>query len=205
MTRNALAQRIDLQRARDVEPVAAHVGDAVRGVDQHRPQRTDEDDEDRRGRRVLDGVERERHPRQRRDRFQHLHVGIDRLVEHARVADHEAERNRHRRRQGRNRPAPGQRMRELDADALVVGAVVVERIGQLAPTASGHRRRGGEARRRGWPAAAHQRGVFGIDIRRQRWVSGSVASCQTSRITPNISQRQQGGLLAGLRVAFMSV
>ena len=41
----------------------------------------DEDDEDAADRGVLDGVERQRHPGQRADRFQHLDEGIERAAE----------------------------------------------------------------------------------------------------------------------------
>jgi len=37
----------DLERARDVEPFLAHGRNAEGGVDQHRPERADEDHEDR--------------------------------------------------------------------------------------------------------------------------------------------------------------
>src|SRR6516164_5718661 len=55
------------QRARDIEPLAPHRRDPEGGVDQHRPERTDEDDEDRREARVLDGIKGKRHPGERRD------------------------------------------------------------------------------------------------------------------------------------------
>ena len=74
-------------------------GHAERGVDQHRPDRADEDHEDARDRRVLDRVERERHPGERRDRLQHLDERIERAVDQRRHADQEAERDRDQRRE----------------------------------------------------------------------------------------------------------
>ena len=43
---------------------------------------------------ILDGVERKRHPGQRRDRLQHLDERIERLADQRRHADQEAERDR---------------------------------------------------------------------------------------------------------------
>src|SRR3989344_4112117 len=83
----------DLERARHVEPVAPHAGHAEGRVDQHRPDRADEDHEDARGGRVLDGVERQRHPRQRRDGLEHLDERVERAVHQGRHADGKAQRD----------------------------------------------------------------------------------------------------------------
>ena len=59
----------DLERASHVDPFLAHGGDAERGIKQHRPDRADEDDKNRRQPGILDGVECQRHPGERRDRL----------------------------------------------------------------------------------------------------------------------------------------
>ena len=66
------SKRAQPEHARDVDPFLPHVGGADGGIDEHRPQRADEDDEDRRDAAVAERVERERHPGERRDRPQHL-------------------------------------------------------------------------------------------------------------------------------------
>src|SRR6267154_2342475 len=125
------AQRLHFQRLRHVQPVAAHRGHAIGGVDQHRPDRADENHEHARNRRVLDGVERDRHPREGRDGLQDLDERIERPVGHGRHADDEAERHGEENRQEVAKADPDEGMRELDADALVVGAAVVERLRQI--------------------------------------------------------------------------
>ncbi len=123
----------DFQRARDVDPLLAHGGDAERGVEQHRPYRADEDDEDRRDRGILDGVERQRHPGQRRDRLQHLDERIERLADQGRHADQEAERDRDDHREQIAEADAADRIAELDAEALVVRPLVVERLLEMLP------------------------------------------------------------------------
>ena len=128
MTLKAVRQRPDLERARHVQPFAPHARHAERGVDQHRPDRADEDHEDRGDGAVLDGVERERHPGERRHRLQDLDEGIERAIDQRRHADQEAERHGHQRRQAEAQQHAAQRIGELDADALVVAAAHIERI-----------------------------------------------------------------------------
>ncbi len=70
-----------------------HRGHPERGVDQHRPHRADEDDEDRGQPGILDGVERKRHPGERRDRLQDLDEGIERPAHQRRHADEKADRD----------------------------------------------------------------------------------------------------------------
>src|SRR5882762_10514701 len=125
------AQRLHLQRLRHVQPVAAHRGHAVGGVDQHRPDRADEDHEHAGDRGVLDGVERDRHPGEGRDGLQDLDEGIERPVDQGRHADDEAERHGEENREEVAQADPGEGMGELDADAFVVGAPVVERLRQV--------------------------------------------------------------------------
>jgi hypothetical protein len=126
-----LAQRIHFQRARDVDPVAAHRGDAEGGVDQHRPDRADEDDEDARDVRVLQAVERQRHPRQRRDGLQHLDEGIEARYSSGDMPIMKPTGRRHQHGQQEAQRDAAQRIGELDADALVVGPLVVERVRQV--------------------------------------------------------------------------
>ena len=161
MTFQAVRSGRDFQRAGDVEPFAADAGDAEGGVDQHRPDRADEDDEDRGEAGVLDGVERERHPGQRRDRLENLDERIERALEQRRHADQEAGRDRHQRREQEAGDDARQRIGELDADALVVRPHVVERVGEVLPDrlADLQRPRHGRGPLGG---GAHQLGVFGI-------------------------------------------
>ncbi len=77
----------------DVDPVLAHRRDAERRVEQHRPHRADEDHEDRAKPGILDRVERQRHPGERRDRLHDLDERIERPVHQRRHADQEAERH----------------------------------------------------------------------------------------------------------------
>ena len=158
----------DLERARDVEPFLAHAGDAERGVDQHRPERADEDHEDRREAGILDGVERERHPGERRDRLQHLDERIERAAHQRRHADQEADRDRDQHGEQIADADARDRIGELDADALVVRAVVVERAAQVLPELGADIERARHRRlalRRG---RAHQLGVFRIHLRDRR-------------------------------------
>src|SRR5258706_7986486 len=125
------AQRLHFQRLRHVQPVAAHRGHAVGGVDQHRPYRADEDHEHPRDRRVLDGVERDRHPREGRDGLEDLDEGIERPVDQGRHADDEAEGHGEHDGEKVAEADAAEGVGELDADAFVVGAAVVERLRQV--------------------------------------------------------------------------
>ena len=144
---------------------APHRSDAERGVDHHRPQRADEDHEDRRQPGILDGVERKRHPGERRDRLQHLDERIERLAHQRRHADQKADRDREQHRQQIAGRHARDRKGELDADALVVRAVVVERPAQVLPELGADIERARHRRlalRRG---RAHQLGVFRVHLR----------------------------------------
>lgn len=108
MTRNALRTGLT-SSVRDVQPLSAYRHDAESGVDQHRPQGTDEDHEDRSSARNPDRVERERHPREGRDRLQHLDERIESFVHERRHADQEAQGDGHQRRQGEANQHPPDR------------------------------------------------------------------------------------------------
>ena len=109
---------------------------------------------------ILDGVERKRHPGERRDRLQHLDERIERLVDQGRHADQEAERDRddHREQIAQSHARDG--IAELDAEALVVRPVVVERPLEVLPQFGADIERARHRRlalRRRQP---HQLGVF---------------------------------------------
>ena len=118
---------------------------------------------------ILDGVERQRHPGERRDWLQHLDERIERLArDQRRHADQEAERNRERspRTNSRDRTRP-MRIADLDAKALVIRArcrrtarlQVLPQI-VVAPTSSGP----GIADLPWVACQPHQLGVFRVDI-----------------------------------------
>src|SRR5271156_5775012 len=71
-------QCADLERARDVDPFLAHGSDTEGCIEQHRPDRADEDHKDRRQAGILDRIKGERHPGERRDRLQHLDERVER-------------------------------------------------------------------------------------------------------------------------------
>src|SRR5919198_3022403 len=127
------AEDTDLECARDVEPFPAYGSDAKCRVDQHRPQRADEDHEDRGQARILDGVERKRHPGERRDRLEHLDERVERPAHQRRHADEKADRNRHRHGDEVADHHSRDRVRELNAEPLVIGAAVVERVFEMLP------------------------------------------------------------------------
>src|ERR1700733_9338542 len=126
-------QGADLERARDVDPFLAHRGDAEHRIEQHRPDRANEDHKDRRQPGILDGVERKRHPGERRDWLQHLYERIERPADQWRHADQEAERNRDQHGQEIAETDTCDRVAELDAEPLVVRAVIVERPFKVFP------------------------------------------------------------------------
>ena len=84
---------IEPQHLRDVAVVLRDVADADRGVDDDRPDRGDEDHEDRRRLAVAEGGERERQPGERRHRAQHLEDRIEPAHRPDRLADQRAERD----------------------------------------------------------------------------------------------------------------
>ena len=166
----ARAQRADFQRARDVEPFrrTAATPNAVLISIGHSEQMKITKIADRP--RVLDGVERERHPGQRRDRLQHLDEGIERPVDQAATC---RSGSRAGSRPATARKIAGQHARER-----------IARAGCRCPCRSGRCRRTGSCRcshsfaptssgpgiadlpwRRG---RAHQLGVFGHRVCGQR-------------------------------------
>jgi hypothetical protein len=154
-------QRTDLKRARHVDPLLAHGSDTEGGIEQHRPDRADEDHEDRRQAGVLDGVERERHPGERRNGFENLDERIERAADQGRHPDQEAQGNGDDDRKQITEPNACDRITELDAEPLVVRAVIVERLLDVLPQLGAdveRPRHRGLALRRGH---AHQLGVFG--------------------------------------------
>ena len=145
-----------------------HVADRVRRADdeqrtagQRVDQRPGQAQTAGRARGVECGVERQRHPGERRDRFHDLDEGIERAAHQRRHADEKAEGNGHGHGQQIADQDPGDRIGELDADALVVGAAVVERVLEVLPDLGadlGGTRHGGLALRGG---DAHQLGILG--------------------------------------------
>src|SRR5579863_4794551 len=113
-------QRADFERAGHVDPFLADGGDAKGGIEQHRPYRADEDHEDRRQTGIFDGVERERHPGQRRDRFENLDERIERAADQRRHPDQESQRNRDEDGEQITKADARNRIAELDAEPLVV-------------------------------------------------------------------------------------
>ncbi|MGY3109399.1 hypothetical protein ACVWW7_006026 [Bradyrhizobium sp. LM6.9] len=121
-------ERIELHHRGDVAVVLRDVADADRGVDDDRPDRGDENDEDRGGLAVAERRERQRQPGQRRNRAQDLKQRIEPAHGPDRLADQDAERNA---------GDGGERIAERDAletggempeQTLVDAAVVEERI-----------------------------------------------------------------------------
>ena len=70
---------------------------------------------------------------------------VEGAPQQGRHADHEAERHGHQAGQQKTEGDPAERVAELDQDALVVGTVVVEWIGQLFPDRLAHLRGRGKA------------------------------------------------------------
>jgi hypothetical protein len=64
--------------------------------------------------------------------------GIKRFAHEGRHADHEAHWQGHQHGQEKAQRHPAQRMGQLDADAFVVGAFVIKRIGQVADHGLAH-------------------------------------------------------------------
>mmetsp|Transcript_27891 Transcript_27891/g.52158 ORF Transcript_27891/g.52158 Transcript_27891/m.52158 type:complete len:723 (+) Transcript_27891:518-2686(+) len=153
------AQTAKLVGAGHVDPVLAHTGHTEGGVDEHRPDRADEDHEDRACLGILDNEQGERHPCQRRDRAQHLDEGVERLVGDLAHADQEAERNGHERGKDIARQHAVNRIADLDADALVVGAGIIEGIAELVPGLGQDIR--GRRHAGAFLPEAHQKLVFG--------------------------------------------
>ena len=87
----------------DVAVVLRDVADADRGVDDDRPDRGDEDHEDRRGLAVAESGQRERQPGQRRHGAQHLEDRVEAAHRPDRLADQHAERDADARRRARSR------------------------------------------------------------------------------------------------------
>jgi hypothetical protein len=109
---------------------------------------------------ILDGVERKRHPGQRRDRFQNLNERIERPVYQGRHPDQEAERDRNQHREQIAESDARDRIAELDAETLVVRPVVVERPLDVVPQLRADIERTRHRRLALGRGQAHQLGVF---------------------------------------------
>ena len=96
---------VEPQHRRDVAVVLRDVADADRGVDDDRPDRRDEDHEDRRRLAVAERRERERQPGERRHGAQHLEDRIEPAHRPGRLADQRAERDAGDRRRAHSRSA----------------------------------------------------------------------------------------------------
>ena len=94
---------VEPQHLRDVAVVLRDVADADRGVDDDRPDRGDEDHEDRRRLAVAERRERERQPGERRHGAQHLEDRIEPAHRPGRLADQRAERDADDRRRAHSR------------------------------------------------------------------------------------------------------
>src|SRR5712691_767696 len=127
-----------LERTGDIQPFAPHRGDPEGGVDQHRPNRADEDHKDGGDRGILDGIERERHPGERRNRLQDLDERIERAIHQRRHADQKSDRDRGQQRDQVADEHARERIAELNAEPFVVRPVVVERALQMFPDFRSH-------------------------------------------------------------------
>ncbi len=165
--------------ARDVAIILRDVADADGGVDDHRPDRGDEDHEDRRRPAVAERGERDRQPGERRHGAQHLEDRIEPAHRPDRLADQraeqdaddgcEAEADRHALQRGQDAPAKADVLRTCDEERIddqVLG------IGPDAASATAGSRRAscrGSARR---SAAAPTMMSGGIRLRRQSFAAG---------------------------------
>ena len=137
---------VEPQHGRDVAVVLRDVADADGGVDDDRPDRGDEDHEDRRGLAVAEGGKRDRQPGQRRDGAQHLEDRVETAHGPNRLADDGAE---HDADQAGEPIADGdalQRGQHAPAEADVLRTGDEERIddevARLAPDLGRRRQRG---------------------------------------------------------------
>src|SRR6266511_2018278 len=122
-----------LEQARDVQVVLLDRGDAERRVGHGRPEGGDEDHQHRRLPRVLERVEEERHPGERRDGLQDLDEGVGGLEERRWRAERHAEHDGDHGGGKVARNHPTQAVAQLEAEALVVGTPVIEGIRQHVP------------------------------------------------------------------------
>src|SRR5258706_2672304 len=120
----------EVQHPRHVEVVLRDLAHADRGVDDHRPEAADEDDVDRRRVCRLEHEQADGQPCERRNRFQQSNDGRGHAGEEAEAADDEAERNADQRRHAEADADALERHEHVPADALVVGAFAIERIGE---------------------------------------------------------------------------
>ncbi|KAG0773513.1 hypothetical protein G6F22_014815 [Rhizopus arrhizus] len=130
-----------VQHPRHVQVVLRHARHAHRGVDDHRPDRTDENGPDRSRIGRLEQQQPQRQPGQRRHRTQQAHDGREHGADRGISADGKPDRDADHRRQPEADRHALQRRQQVPADALVVGAVVIERIREQF-----HRRVPGHAR-----------------------------------------------------------
>ena len=109
---------------------------------------------------ILDGVERQRHPGERRDRLQHLDERIECLAHQGRHADQEAERNGNEHREEIAEADAGDGVAKLDTEPLVVRPVVVERPPEVLPQFGADIERTRHRRFAGGRGQSHQFCVF---------------------------------------------
>jgi len=154
-TRTSRAGHESCKQAGNVQVIPPDVAHAEGGVGQRRPQGGHEDHQHGGGGPILDRVEEEGHPGQRRDGLEDLDVGVERAIEGGRQPQEDPEEDGD---EGRGDIADGQPPQageELDPDPLVVGPVVVEGIRQHLPRGRPHGQRAGKSLR----LAARPRGA----------------------------------------------
>src|SRR5688572_7235857 len=120
----------EVQHARHVEVVLGHLAHARGGVHDQRPDRADEDAEDRRR---IGGLEKQQADRQPGERAHGLEQRDDRrrhVGEEAEAPDEEARRDAHQRREPEAHADPPKRREHVPADALIVRPLAVEGIGE---------------------------------------------------------------------------
>mmetsp|Transcript_11774 Transcript_11774/g.27604 ORF Transcript_11774/g.27604 Transcript_11774/m.27604 type:complete len:483 (+) Transcript_11774:738-2186(+) len=120
----------ELEHAGDVEVVLRHALHADRGVDHHRPDRADEDGPDRGRVGALEGQQADRQPGQRRHRLEQRDQRRHHAVREFEAADQEAQRDAHQRREAKAQADAAEGVQDVPADALVVRALAVERVGK---------------------------------------------------------------------------
>nr|GEU28124.1 hypothetical protein [Tanacetum cinerariifolium] len=132
-----------IEHARHVHVILRHALHADGGVDDHRPDRTDEDRPDRGRIGRLEDQQADGQPRQRRHGLEQADNRAEHGADELDAPDHEPQRDAHQRGQAEAHRDPLQRRQQIPADALVIGAVAVERIGkQFDGFVERHQRRG---------------------------------------------------------------
>jgi hypothetical protein len=120
----------------------------------------------------------ERHPGQRRDRLEHLDERIECLAHQRRHADEKADRDRDRDGDEIADHHPRDRIGELDADALVVRPVVIERTLEVLPQLGADVERTGHRRFALGRGRAHELGVFRVHLRDRPGAARGDVPCQ---------------------------